>query len=477
MRKTWRLLACTLLSVASSAFALAPEEEALVTAVEGLYAPGAPAGVPMAPTSGAPAGGGHRAGCGTALLMQAHDRWDNLSEEARTRLKPLMEPPGGATPEGVPAAPDSSWLTVETAHFKLHYRTTGVDAPPRADANNDRIPDYINNAAAYLEKAYAKQVTEMGFLPPPAAKETIYFKKLNHNGLTHPMPNKHTWIELNSDILAFTKSALGAHFDAKRVSPDPAGCQEGLLKAVCAHEFFHAVQMQYNWKLPRWWSEGTADWMGHHCFPESGFYLNNVGPHLEQPHVSLFAEGDFFEYSASLWPLFLSEQLGAHVIKNIWQGGASGVSGLEQALSANTGNLTDMYMNWMCYNAVRNYKDGARMPQAYMLPNSEYPAKLQPPSGREPQHFGANIWKMTPRRPGTLSIRVTPADRSVTQTRVITVDKETSTWTIARKRSQPDGSFDIEVGGFGDNISQVIVIVGGFSPGGKGRYSLDVDVK
>lgn len=471
MRNSWRLVALSL-SLASSAFALSPDEEALVTSVEALYAP---AGAPMAPVSGE--AGAARTGCGTPVLMQAHERWEGLSQEARERLKPLVEPPGGQTPEGVPAAPDSSWTTVETAHFRLHYRPSGPDAPPSADSNANRIPDYIDNAAAYLEKAYSSIVSTQGYRPIPAQRETVYFKKLNFNGLTHPMPNKHTWIELNSDILGFTKQALGRGFNASKVSRDPAGCEAGLLKAVCAHEFFHAVQMQYQWKLPRWWTEGTAEWMAHHCFPESGFYLNNVGPHLEQPHVSLFFEGDFFEYSASLWPMFLSEQVGPQVVKQIWEGSTGGSAALESALSSSLGNLQDMYMNWACYNAVRNYKDGAQMPQTYMIQNNEYPAKLTPPSGREPQHYGANMWRMVARSPGTLSIQVRPTDRSQTATRVILIDKESSTWTIARKRSEPDGSFAFEVQGFGENISQVIVVVGAFSPGGRGRYELSVDVR
>jgi len=464
--------------IASPALSLPRDEEALVTGIEALYrtdappapavsAPRAPEDTPQvleaAPGDPAPAVTVHT-GCGTQLLRQAFDRWDSLSDEAKQRLQPLMEPPGGA-PNGVPAAPDASWTTVETAHFSVNYRQSGPDAPPSAD--------YIKNACAYLERAYQHECVELGFTAPPE-KETVYFKKLTHNGLTHPLTGKHTWIELNSDILGYTKQALGQYYNPTVVSRDPAGPESGLLKAVCAHEFFHAVQMQYNWGEPSWWSEGGADWMGNEVFPESGFYLNNVGPHLEQPNVTLFQEGDFFDYSASLFSTFLSENLGAATIRKVWEGTRSGT--LDQSLSQTLGNFPELFMNYACYNAVRNYKDGAKMPLPAMQTAHDYPAKLQPVAGHEPQYYGDTIFRLVPRQPGTLHIDFSPADRGDVRARIITIDQGNTTWTISRVHGDASGHLVTDVPGFGDRYSQVLIVVGAFSPNAKGHFNLAVDV-
>lgn len=483
-------LLCTLL--AARALAMDPAEQALVTSVEALYgpeqAPAAPMSAPAAPVSSAddlvhPGGGNEEApisgavhrGCGTTLVRQAFERWDSLSEEARQRLQPLMDPPGGAAPDGAPAAPDGSWTTVESAHFRVHWRASGPDAPPASDADGNKIPDYIDRAIGYLERAYDVQCKQMGFTPPPDARETIYFKKLNHNGLTHPMPKKRSWIELNSDILGYTRRALGQYYNAGAVSRDPAGPEAGLLKAVCAHEFFHAVQAQYSWGLPAWWSEGTADWMGNQVFPESGFYLNNVGPHLEQPHVSLFHQGDFMEYSASLFPTFISENLGAGLVRTIWE--QARTIPLDQALTANLGELPELYLNFACYNAVRNYKDGARMPGPRMVVSEQYPANLTPQGGREPQHYGSNIIRLVARRPGTLHVEFEPADRGDVRARLMLIDRDNKTWTISRVRAGADRRLVADIQGFGEQYSQVLVVVGAFSPNARGRYSLKADVR
>ncbi|MBI4859190.1 MAG: hypothetical protein HY815_02800 [Candidatus Riflebacteria bacterium] len=379
-----------------------PQEEELVRAIEELYQP--PVAGPSAPTSTVT----HRR-CGSALLREAFVRWESLSEEAKGRLTPFTEPPA-KTPDGLPAAPDGSYSTVETAHFKVHYKPSGVDAPPAGDANKNNVPDFVDNACAYLEKAYQKEVAELGFTPPPDPKQTVYFRKLNYNGLTHPMPNRRTWIELNSDIVGYTQRALGKYYDPKKVSRDPEGVQAGLVKAVCAHEFFHAIQAMYSWNLPDWWTEGTADWMGNQVFPESGFYLNNVGPHLEQPYVSLFAQGDFFEYSASLFPEFLSENTGEGpaVVKKIWDGCKTGT--LDQALVQAVGDLRETYLLFACYNALRNYKDGKLLPEPNIHP-LPCPGSYSPPSGREPQYFGSSFIKLQPKGTGTLSVSVTKTTR------------------------------------------------------------------
>jgi hypothetical protein len=459
-----------------------PAEAELVAAVESLYrdAPAGPA-APTAAPGAAPqaparlAGAFGRAGrCGSALLFDVHARWDSLSGEARARLGPLLEPPGKA-PDGTPAAPDG-YSTVETAHFRVHYRPSGPDAPPRTDANANGVPDFVDSACGYLEQAYARQVQEMGFSPPPDARETVYFRKLNHNGLTHPMPGRRSWLELNSDILGYTKRALGAYFDPAQVSRDPAGVEAGLVKAVCAHEFFHAIQAMYSWNQPKWWMEGTADWMGNQVFPESGFYLNNVGPHLQQPHVSLFAEGDFFEYSASLFPTFLTEHAGgAGLIRTVWESCRS--APLSQALEAATGDLPETFMLHACYNMLRNYKDGSRMPEPDVRTIDEHPASFSPESGRAPQYYGANFIRLKPRRPGRLVVRMQPQDRSDVRAKVIAVDGEAGTWTILNSRPAADRSVTVAVDGFGGRIRQVNVVVGAFSPNAKGRYTLTTEVR
>jgi len=464
---TLRYLTIAMVAFSTPLFALSPEEETLVSGIEGLYRPDP---VPFAPGTIA------RPRSGSALLREAFNRWNVLSSEARERLNPFMSLPDSGT-AGSPSEAGSTWSVLETPHFKIHYRPTGSDSPAPQDANGNKIPDFVDNAGTYLEKVYQKEVGEMGFLPPPGDKQRIYLRKLQNNGLTHPLANQASWIELNTNILGYTKEVLGSYYDPNKVSRDPDGVEAGLLKAVCAHEYFHSCQARYSWSQPDWWAEGTADWIGNQVFPESGFYLNNVGPHLEAPHVSLFAQGDFYEYSASLFPTFLSESAseGTALVRRVWELCRSGTE-LTQALQQVAGDLPETFLLYASYNLLRNYKDGARMPAPRIEKVDRFPASFSPTAGNEPQHYGANFIRLTPSGNGTAKITVSPTGSHQLGVKLIAIDKESSSWTIVKTR--PAGKeFLAQIPGVGDRVSEIFVVVANFTPGAAASYRLTASIE
>lgn len=461
LRSTLALLAALALPTAPlSAGGLS--EEVLAASVEALYGQGSGPSAPGSEGSEMPAFNA------CALIRDVERRWDQLSPETQERLAPYILPPDeipAGTP-GAPAASESEYQRAETEHFQLRFWVNGLHSVPTANSDGNDLPDYIDEAASYLETAYTRETSEFGFTAPATnPKIVVWFRKLMHNGLTH-LRKGEIWIEINSDIDAYTKEVLKSGYDPSVVSRDPAGPQAGLLKAVCAHELFHGVQAQYNWDTPTWWAEGTADYMGHAVFPESGFYLNNIGPHLQSPHVSLFRKGNFFDYSASIFPLFLSESAGGpQLIQQVWE--ACRTQPIFDALTTVMGDMEDTFLVFSCYNFLRNYQDSERFPEVPRVTVNEVPAESTPRNGAE--YYGANFFEYSGGS-GTLQLSVTPQSDTRLKAKVITIDGEGS-WKI-HDFTGGGNALQISVPGYGDRYPRVVVVVGNFTPDSQAQYTV-----
>lgn len=468
LRSTLALLAA--LSVPAASLAAGGfSEEALATSVESLY------GESTGPSAPGSEGSENPTFNACALIRDVERRWDELSPETQERLAPYILPPDEA-PAGVPGAPsaaETEYVRAETEHFQLRYWVDGNHSVPSTDADGNGTPDYVEEAAGYLETAYSKETGEFGFAAPTTnPKIVVWFRRLFHNGLTHLRKGGDIWIELNCDIEAYTKDVLKGSYKPEIVSRDPAGPQAGLLKAVCAHELFHAVQAQYNWDTPTWWAEGTADYMGHAVFPESGFYLNNIGPHLQNPHVSLFRKGDFYDYSASIFPLFLSENAGGpQLIRQVWETVRS--QPIFESLQTVMGDMEDTFLVFSAYNFLRNYQDSDRFPEVPRVTVNEVPSDIGPEANKGAEYYGANFFEYSGGQ-GTLKLSINLQNDVRLKAKVITIDGEGS-WKVHDMTGE--SGLQVSVPGYGDQYPRVVVVVGNFTPDTQAQYSVSAQLE
>lgn len=388
---------------------------------------------------------------GTSLMKMVNRRWDNLNPDIQKRLIHYIDEPIKTGP----GAPDGQ-ESIETEHFEIFYQTTGESKISSTDSDSNGIPDYAQNVGSYLETSWTTLIVEGEFREPPSQNKKIacHLKKINHNGLTHAKTNVIAWMEFHSDIAGYTNSILG-EVAAANVTIDPEGMEAGLLKACCAHEFFHCIQASYDWDEQNWWCEATAEWAGDAVFPESKFYTNNVVVRYANPHVSLFSKEGWYEYAASLWAMFLSENYGGtETIRAIWEA-SIGKTTIQEATEQVLGDMREPFLFYSCYNYLREYADGTRFPIMKELEIKKAGA-VSSVGLNAPQLYGANYFTLSPSASGIRTINIELTDKTNdADIRLITISG--SSWSIMpHKLSEGIATINLEEGNIPDKLIAVV---------------------
>lgn len=157
--------------------------------------------------------------------------------------------------------------------FVIYYDTTGMHAPPSADANTNAVPDFVEAAAAAFDTAFIVATQELGYTPPPTDDTialsssgligqptspriirvySVYVLNLGAEGiygLTKPLARigsggtRGRWtsfIIIDNDYSPSDSTTHGSS-GLRRVSYFETG--EQALRAVAAHEFHHVIQL------------------------------------------------------------------------------------------------------------------------------------------------------------------------------------------------------------------------------------------
>ncbi len=201
--------------------------------------------------------------------------------------------------------------SVASAHFKVHYTTVGDHAVTL---------EYAQAMSGYFEISYTAIVTTLGYLPPPSdgikggdSKYDVYIYDLGSGlyGYTcaEQYPNTPSY-----SYIAVNKSYSWA---PPNDDPDPAA---GAARVTAAHEFFHAVQFNYNVAEEPWWMETTATYMEDEVYPDVNDNYNYL-PYWFQNCDTLGLKSTFggHEYGNFIFAKRLSEGFGDIIIKGIWE--------------------------------------------------------------------------------------------------------------------------------------------------------------
>ncbi|MDA0711362.1 MAG: hypothetical protein O3B73_14270, partial [bacterium] len=106
-----------------------------------------------------------RATCGTMALMGLRSNRDALSPATKLAFSGLLQ---GSRPTRTQS------VTSRSGRFMIHYNTTGTHAVSLVDANSNGIPDYVDETINAFETSWTKEVTELGYSPPPSDGDAIY---------------------------------------------------------------------------------------------------------------------------------------------------------------------------------------------------------------------------------------------------------------------------------------------------------------
>jgi len=89
-----------------------------------------------------------------------------------------------------------------------------------------------------------------------------------------------------------------------------------------AHEYAHVLQFTYDSRVSGrdlWMLESTATWMEEQVYPAIDDYLRYVPAYAHSTTQPLTDKAGLRIYGAALWNHYLSETLGAAVIRNAWE--------------------------------------------------------------------------------------------------------------------------------------------------------------
>jgi len=219
-----------------------------------------------------------------------------------------------------------TYITPE-GHFKIHFTTSGDDAIDNTITNDKNVPDYAYEAGLAAEKAYHLLIDVVGFSSPPndgidGNEIDIYI--IDWNGSYYAMTYPENEVNETSRRYDYT-SFLEVDNNYDENSYTTHGIDA--LHVTVAHEFFHMVQLGYNWfpsnnlagvsSGDQYFLEWSSTWFEEFCYPEVDDYVQYTGWFLESPLKSIWSNS--YWYSHGIFLRYLTDRYGENLLLKIWE--------------------------------------------------------------------------------------------------------------------------------------------------------------
>lgn len=228
-----------------------------------------------------------------------------------------------------PTLENAKEYTTSEGHFKIRYTTTGYNAVDSTITNIYNIPDWVYETGKTAERAYRILVDTLKFQPPPpdnnidGAEIDIFIKNWGgiYYGMTYPedeviSTSRHydwtSYIVIDNDYVESGYYTQG--FDA--------------LHVTVAHEFFHMIQLGYNWwesnGLPgvssscgdRYFLEWCSVWFEERAYPKVNDYYNYLYDYFYYPSYSMWSNQ--YWYALEIFLRFILDRYGEELLVKIW---------------------------------------------------------------------------------------------------------------------------------------------------------------
>jgi hypothetical protein len=213
--------------------------------------------------------------------------------------------------------------------------TRTSDAPSLRDGNRNRLPDWVDRTRNIFRQVWAAEIGRFGYRRPRSdlrsrndggnRKLDVYIADVGRQGLygycTTDEPGHHRRRAVSAYCV------VDDDFARRQFDGSASGLRA--LKVTAAHEFFHAIQFNYDWLEDLWLMEGTATWMEDEVFDGVNdnlqylrtspiaptFFYNPLDYY--NPDPSEFDAG--YKYGVWIFWRYLSERFGRDVVREVWQ--------------------------------------------------------------------------------------------------------------------------------------------------------------
>jgi hypothetical protein len=190
--------------------------------------------------------------------------------------------------------------------------------PIRLHFPKDIDPSYADSALLEVEHSWQRLVVEMGYLPP------------HPDGVLGGGPGFDVYITRDLAEGVGGYAGFSGYFD-ETTRADAVGylvigadLKPHVLKFVVSHEFFHGIQMAYDWWEDIAFMEASANWATELVYPDLDVYAKFLPFFQAEPYLAL----DFvsiknpYQYGMLMWPMFIEERFGLRdgsLMRQMWE--------------------------------------------------------------------------------------------------------------------------------------------------------------
>jgi hypothetical protein len=382
--------------------------------------------------------------CGFPILTQALSQHDHLPAALRATVAGLMTRPLLQT-------------SILKGGFRVHFDTTGFNAPALLDASHQPIPGtayaYADSVAS-IAAMVARMTLVLGYAAPPGdgtlgggPEYDIYIESLiGEYGRTTPdvdIPDGKT-----------TSTYMEVHNDFLFVTPDS---NKGLpaLRVTLAHEFHHAIQLgsYAYWQNDVYFHEITSVWMEEVLFTQVNDYyqyLRSSWGHFRNPGTS-FVTNDLIMYSRGIWGLFVEKRFDRAAMRKAWEEARTvrPLVAVDRVLrqSPYASGFQAAFTEWALWNyytgsrgnPVEYYSEGSSYPQIALIPSDFVPPSMTLSQTLPPlaSRYHQIIVQTGPSTTDTLILALSNIDLQSAENNLL----DPVSYRLILSKSQPDPSY------------------------------------
>lgn len=264
--------------------------------------------------------------CGMPLKHGLQRDWNLLEQPTQKVLAKQL---------ALPTLAGEATFTSTGGHFKVHYATSGADAPPLTDVSGIiGVPDWVETVAATFENVYTyygAQGYQLAPTKPAGAPYDIYLRSLAlqklYGATTSDQPAPSTsypngvtsWMELDNSFTDNIYTKASSNNGVPLYTPLQS------LQITASHEYHHAIQYGYTFYFDVWYAEATSTWMEGEVY--KGVYqnynyipawFNNSTKSLDLP-VGADATTSGAGYGRWIFNRYLAEKHTPVMVRSVWE--------------------------------------------------------------------------------------------------------------------------------------------------------------
>jgi len=247
--------------------------------------------------------------CGTGAILDWRAR-ESASKSARVLQRPVLP---------------QEYVTSDNL-FRIHYTTSGGNAVDPTSTNGFGIPDYVYEVSVAATYSHRFLVDTLGYRAPAPDDGTngvefdIYILDLARGlyGYTDP-----------DGVVPGAEDRYSAYvvIDNSYGNPQDSTDTEGYftqgldaMRVTVAHEYFHAVQFNYRYRLEdEYFFETTSVWFEDVAYTEVNDYLAYLPPYFRNVSQPLYLRNNQHEYGNGIWLTYLVKKFDIDVVRKVWE--------------------------------------------------------------------------------------------------------------------------------------------------------------